>query len=104
MVAQKEQVKEKEKPIWTKKKVLPEVTNSWHNYMCKSVIQDFQHSVLQVSESPYDDRIISALPTSHFEFPNGYNQVIIKMFFLKLSLQKKTYQVKLKLQILVNVQ
>lgn len=77
MVAQKEQVKEKEKPIWTKKKTLPEVTNSWHNYMCKSVIQDFQHTVLQVSESPYDERIISALPTSHFEFPNGYNQVII---------------------------
>lgn len=82
MVAQKEQVKEKEKPIWTKKKSIPEVTNSWHNYMCKSVIQDFKHSVLQVSESPYDERIISALPTSHFEFPNGYNQVIIYFCFL----------------------
>lgn len=79
MVAQKEQLKEKEKPIWTKKKNIPEVTNSWHNYMCKSVIQDFKHSVLQVSESPYDERIISALPTSHFEFPNGYNQVIIDL-------------------------
>lgn len=78
MIASKEQVKEKEKPIWTKKKNLPEVTNSWHNYMCKTVVQDFKHSVLQVSESPYDERIISALPTSHFEFPNGYNQVMIK--------------------------
>lgn len=77
MIAQKEQVKEKEKPIWTKKNTIPEVTNSWHNYMCKTVVQDFKHSVLQVSEAPYDERVISALPTSHFEFPNGYNQVII---------------------------
>lgn len=77
MVAQKEQVKEKDKPVWTKKHTLPEVTTSWHNYMCKGVIQDLKHSILQVSEGPYDERIISALPTSHFEFPNGYNQVII---------------------------
>ncbi|KAL4097230.1 hypothetical protein QTP88_022036 [Uroleucon formosanum] len=74
MVAQKEQVKEKEKPVWTKKHTLPDVTTSWHNYMCKAVIQDLKHSILQVSEGPYDERIISALPTSHFEFPNGYNQ------------------------------
>jgi len=83
MVAQKEQVKEKEKPVWTKKHTLPEVTTSWHNYMCKAVIQDLKHSILQVSESPYDERIISALPTSHFEFPNGYNQVIILKLLIK---------------------
>jgi len=83
MVAQKEQVKEKEKPVWTKKHTLPEVTTSWHNYMCKAVIQDMKHSILQVSESPYDERIISALPTSHFEFPNGYNQVIILKLLIK---------------------
>ncbi|XP_026808760.1 actin-like protein 6B, partial [Rhopalosiphum maidis] len=74
MVAKKEQVKEKEKPVWTKKNSLPKVTTSWYNYMCKAVIQDFKHSILQVSEGPYDERIISVLPTSHFEFPNGYNQ------------------------------
>jgi len=79
MVAKKTPVKEKEKPIWTKKSVLPEVTDSWHNYMCQSVIQDFKHSVLQVSETPYDDKIVSTLPTSHYEFPNGYNQVIITL-------------------------
>ncbi|CAI6357131.1 unnamed protein product [Macrosiphum euphorbiae] len=74
MVAQKTPVKDKEKPIWTKKRTLPEVTDSWYNYMCQSVIQDFQHSVLQVSETPYDEKIVSTLPTSHYEFPNGYNQ------------------------------
>lgn len=79
MIAQKTAVKEKEKPIWTKKKKLVEVTNSWYNYMCQSVIQDFQHSVLQVSETPYDEKTISTLPTSHYEFPTGYNQVIITL-------------------------
>ena len=75
MIASKEAVKEKEKPCWTKKTNLPEVTPSWHNYMQKRVIQDFQQSVLQVSETPYDEKTVSALPTSHYEFPNGYHQV-----------------------------
>lgn len=74
MIASKEGVKEKEKPLWTKKANLPEVTPSWHNYMQKRVIQDFQQSVLQVSETPYDEKTVSALPTSHYEFPNGYHQ------------------------------
>ncbi len=33
---------------WTKKPNLPEVTKSWHNYMVKEVVQDFQTTVLQV--------------------------------------------------------
>ncbi|XKL61234.1 hypothetical protein PGB90_008291 [Kerria lacca] len=74
IIANKECVKEKEKPCWTKKNNLPEVTQSWHNYMVKRVIQDFQQSVLQVSEVPYDEKTVSALPTSHYEFPNGYHQ------------------------------
>ncbi len=77
MIGSKECVKEKDKPSWTKKNNLPEVTQSWHNYMVKRVIQDFQQSVLQVSESPYDEKTVSALPTSHYEFPNGYHQVNI---------------------------
>lgn len=75
MIASKDSVKEKEKPSWVKKNNLPEVTQSWHNYMVKKVIQDFQQSVLQVSETPYDEKTVSALPTSHYEFPNGYHQV-----------------------------
>lgn len=76
MIAQKQPVKENEQPVWIKKKTLPRVTSSWHNYMCKSVVQDFQHSVLQISEYPYEDRMASTFITSHYEFPNGYNQVI----------------------------
>lgn len=80
LIAKKEQVKEKEKPIWTMKTSLPEVTKSWHSFMCKSVIQNFQQSVLEISEIPYDEKILCGLPTSHYEFPNGYNQVIILNF------------------------
>ena len=36
-------------PVWTKKKNLPEVTKSWHSCMVKSMLQDFQASVLQVT-------------------------------------------------------
>ena len=34
MIASKEAVKEKMKPIWTKKPNLPTMTNSYHSYMC----------------------------------------------------------------------
>lgn len=77
MIASKEPAKEKEKPCWSKKPNLPEVTQSWHNYQVKRVIQDFQQSVLQVSETPYDEKTVAALPSSHYEFPNGYHQVNI---------------------------
>jgi hypothetical protein len=42
LVASKELVKDKEKPRWVKRKNIPEVTTSWHNYMVKKVVQDFQ--------------------------------------------------------------
>uniref|UniRef100_A0A224YQK8 Actin-like protein 6B n=1 Tax=Rhipicephalus zambeziensis TaxID=60191 RepID=A0A224YQK8_9ACAR len=74
MLAGKEAVKEGETPKWTKKNNLPEVTKSWHNYMVKEVIQDFQSSVLQVLDSPYDKETVENMPTVHYEFPNGYNQ------------------------------
>ncbi|KAH6940518.1 hypothetical protein HPB50_000539 [Hyalomma asiaticum] len=74
MLAGKEAVKEGETPKWTKKNNLPEVTKSWHNYMVKEVIQDFQSSVLQVLDSPYDKETVDNMPTVHYEFPNGYNQ------------------------------
>lgn len=77
MVAQKEPVNPNTMPRWIKKKSLPKVTSSWHNYMCQSVVQDFQQTVLEVSESPIYDNTISNHPNSFYEFPNGYNQVII---------------------------
>uniref|UniRef100_A0A672RPW5 Actin-like protein 6A n=1 Tax=Sinocyclocheilus grahami TaxID=75366 RepID=A0A672RPW5_SINGR len=58
---------------WKKKEKLPQVNRSWHNYMCNTVIQDFQASVLQVSDSSYDEQVAAQMPTVHYELPNGYN-------------------------------
>lgn len=77
MVGSKEVVKDHDKPRWVKKKGLPDVTKSWHNYMVKKVIQDFQATVLQVSESPYEEKIVSTIPAVQYEFPTGYHQVYI---------------------------
>ena len=37
LIAAKEAVKDNEKPKWTRKPNLPEVTKSWHNYMVKVI-------------------------------------------------------------------
>ena len=44
--------------------------------MVKELMQDFAASVLQVSDSPYDDNdeVISSMPTVAYDMPNGYNQ------------------------------
>ncbi|XP_067898355.1 actin-like protein 6A isoform X1 [Heterodontus francisci] len=68
-----ESVREGSPPNWKKKEKLPQVTRSWHNYMCNEVIQDFQASVLQVSDSSYDEQVAAQMPSVHYEFPNGYN-------------------------------
>uniref|UniRef100_A0AAQ6ANB0 Actin-like 6A n=1 Tax=Amphiprion ocellaris TaxID=80972 RepID=A0AAQ6ANB0_AMPOC len=73
MIASKDPVREGSTASWKKKEKLPQVTRSWHNYMCNCVIQDFQASVLQVSDSPYDEQVAAQMPTVHYELPNGYN-------------------------------
>ncbi|XP_072255340.1 actin-like protein 6B isoform X1 [Pyxicephalus adspersus] len=73
MIASKEPVREGSPPNWRKKDKLPAVTKSWQNYMSNEVIQDFQASVLQVSDSPYDEQVAAQMPTVHYEMPNGYN-------------------------------
>ena len=35
-------------PKWTKRPNLPEVTKSWHSYMVRQTVLDFQQTVLQV--------------------------------------------------------
>ncbi|XP_066578441.1 actin-like protein 6B [Amia ocellicauda] len=72
MIASKEPVREGAPPNWMKKEKLPPVTKSWHTYMCNEVIQDFQASVLQVSDSPYDEQVAAQMPTLHYEMPSGY--------------------------------
>ena len=53
----KEEVKDGEAAKWTKKNGLPEVTKSWHDCMVKEVVQDFQHAILQVSDTTYDEEV-----------------------------------------------
>ncbi|XP_027848929.2 actin-like protein 6B [Aphis gossypii] len=75
LVAKKQRVKAREVPIWSMKNTLPKVTDAWHNYMRKSVLEDFQHTVLEVAENPLDNDVLLNYPTCHYEFPNGYNQI-----------------------------
>uniref|UniRef100_T1JBA2 Uncharacterized protein n=1 Tax=Strigamia maritima TaxID=126957 RepID=T1JBA2_STRMM len=74
MIGSKEVVKECELPKYTRKPIIPEVTKSWHSYAVKEVLQDFQATVLQVSDIPYGETQVENMPTVHYEFPNGYNQ------------------------------
>lgn len=69
MIGKKKIVKESEKPIWVKKSPFPKVTKSWNNYMTDLVVQNFKHSVLEVSKLPYDDLTVSSFPSYHYEFP-----------------------------------
>lgn len=41
--------------------------------MVNETIQDFQVSVLQVSDGPYDEGVLGNIPGVLYEFPNGYN-------------------------------
>lgn len=75
MVSDKQVVKEGERARWTRKPGLPEVTASWHNYMRREVVRDFQQTMLHCSEAPYEEEAINSIPTEPFEFPTGYNNV-----------------------------
>lgn len=74
IIANKELVRDREKAKYTKKPVNFTPTNTWLSCMTKRTIQDFQQSVLQVSETPYDERVASSIPAVHYEFPSGYHQ------------------------------
>ncbi|CAH0554589.1 unnamed protein product [Brassicogethes aeneus] len=74
LVANKEVVREKDKPRFTKKKISFTPSNSYMSYMIKRTVQDFQQTVLQVSDLPYDERTALNLPALHYEFPSGYHQ------------------------------
>jgi len=56
---------------FTKKKNLPPVTKTYHDYMIKLALEDFTASVLQAMETPYDDKAAESLPTAAYEFPQG---------------------------------
>lgn len=73
-ISGKDVVKDRDQPRYTKR-VLPEnLASSWEQYMLRQQLQDYQAAVVQVLESPYDERIASQIPAVHYEFPTGYHQ------------------------------
>ena len=55
--------------------------------MIREVVQDFQHAVLQVSDMPYEEDIVSNIPQVSYEFPNGYsNEFGIERFKISEAL------------------
>jgi len=74
LIADKEIVVEGSPAKWSRKKNLPELTKSFSNYMVKDTLKDFAATVLQVSDTLYDQESVDSVPTVNYEFPNGYNQ------------------------------
>lgn len=58
---------------WTREPNAPKVTQSWIDYSIKKILQDYQSSIIQISDSPYDKEVAETYPSVHYEFPNGYN-------------------------------
>lgn len=72
-IASKEVVADGQPAKWKKKDNL-NVTKSFNNYMVKDVLQDFASTILQVSDTPYEESQADTMPTVNYEFPHGYNQ------------------------------
>uniref|UniRef100_A0A8C7GQP8 Actin-like 6A n=1 Tax=Oncorhynchus kisutch TaxID=8019 RepID=A0A8C7GQP8_ONCKI len=70
MIASKDAVREGAPASWKKKEKLPQVTRSWHNYMC-NVSSGYFAIVLKCN--PLSHRVAAQMPTVHYELPNGYN-------------------------------
>lgn len=73
-IASKNVIRERDNPQFTLRQLPDKLAPSWQNYMLKGLLQDFQTSVVQVLESPYDERAASQIPSVHYEFPTGYHQ------------------------------
>ncbi|KAG8581312.1 hypothetical protein GDO81_007625 [Engystomops pustulosus] len=74
MISSKEVVPEGAPANWKKKEELPQITQSWHDRVCNSIIEEFKKSVLQVSSTAYHENVAAKMPAVHYEFPNGYNR------------------------------
>ena len=73
-ISGKDVVKERDPPRYTKRTLPENLTTSWQNYMLRQQLQDYQAAVVQVLESPYDERVAAQIPAVHYEFPTGYHQ------------------------------
>lgn len=72
LVASKMVVGEGEPARYVKKANIA-VTKSFQDYMVDEVVRDFQIGVSRMATPSYNESVLKALPTSHYEFPNGYN-------------------------------
>ncbi|VDO24580.1 unnamed protein product [Haemonchus placei] len=70
----KEEVNENEPPRWTKRKGLPEVTESYDKFMKKQILEDMAVSVLQLCDTPLDAEYAEKLPSAPYSFPNGFTK------------------------------
>jgi len=70
MVKSRKNVEEGEEPEYVLRD-LPELTESYKEYMKKLLYQDFQKTVLQVSDNPYDKSELDIIPSVSYEFPTG---------------------------------
>lgn len=73
-IASKDAIRERDNPRFTSRNLPDKLTSSWQQYMLKGLLQDFQTTVVQVLESPYDERSAAQIPSVHYEFPTGYHQ------------------------------
>lgn len=73
-VASKIAIRERDQPQFVARNLPDNITSSWQTYMLKGLLQDFQTTVVQVLESPFDERAASQIPSVHYEFPTGYHQ------------------------------
>lgn len=73
-IAGKEEVSENETPRWTKRKRLPEVTESYDKFMKKQVLEDMAASILQLCDTPLDAEYAEKLPSAPYSFPNGFTK------------------------------
>ncbi|PIO73021.1 Actin [Teladorsagia circumcincta] len=71
----KEEVNENEPPRWTKRKNLPEVTESYDKFMKKQLLEDMAVSVLQLCDTPLDAEYAEKLPSAPYSFPNGFTKM-----------------------------
>eukprot|EP00048_Salpingoeca_helianthica_P017647 m.238366 g.238366 ORF g.238366 m.238366 type:complete len:430 (+) comp21743_c0_seq1:111-1400(+) len=73
LIARKYPAGEGQSPRFDPRTPAPTVTPSYHDFMCQEVVRDFQISVARVSDTPYSEQTLSGIPTTHYEFPNGFN-------------------------------
>ncbi|OAJ42240.1 hypothetical protein, variant 1 [Batrachochytrium dendrobatidis JEL423] len=52
----------------------PNTTPSYHDFGMECLLQEFKETILQVSETQFDEKVLKRRPPKNFEFPNGFNR------------------------------